>query len=276
MTSDMQSRVVMRFLTGASISYEKLYDDLFAAWDYARKRNRKQADQILRRVKQQARSPELRDFRNAVDDAILADDHKFNDAMSEAVDAIDEFRTSSGAWPKTAADDPKKLLQKGMDDPGLKHVKRAWDDFTKGVAEAQRQYNSVGGAHPTSVLNDLVSKFIHRPLKDLGEEATAWAKRIGKGTKTADAKVAKGWEWSPESNILMHIADHRRTNVTIVESSGRSDYDSSERKAIGRLLRGGFLDRYEIESGGGEGWGVSLTRKGRQRADNIQDERDRN
>jgi hypothetical protein len=90
----------------------------------------------------------------------------------------------------TAADDPKKLLQKGMDDPGLKHVKRAWDDFVKDVAEAQRQYNSVGGAHPTSVINELVSKFIHRPLKDLGEEATGWAKRIGKIAKTASDKTA--------------------------------------------------------------------------------------
>jgi len=128
----------------------------------------------------------------------------------------------------TAADDPKKLLQKGLDDPGLKHVKRAWEDFTKGVAEAQRQYNSVGGAHPTSVINELVRKFIHRPLKDLGEEATGWANRIGKSVKTAsDITAAK----HPSASEMVRAATNKAdaASVTLQEALNHLDtgYDEA-------------------------------------------------
>ena len=70
-----------------------------------------------------------------------------------------------------------------------------------------------------------------------------------------------------ESNLLRNFAQRRRGTITVTEY-GRPIFTSSERQAIGLLLKKGYLDRVELGEGS---WGVSLTTKGRRKAGDLED-----
>ncbi len=85
------------------------------------------------------------------------------------------------ATTKTAA--LPVIIERGLQGPYLRHLRRAWEQVEDGLHEAQRQYNAAGGALPTADLNKIAQNFIVKPLQNLSEQAKMKADALDRSTR---------------------------------------------------------------------------------------------